>query len=127
MLRALSLALLLAGPSTAGGDAPDGATWRAEDIGGRGIADGARVTLTLNDGHATGHGGCNTFGSSYEIAEGALTFGPMRATRMACAPVLMITERAVFDALRAVTGYRIDETGALLLLAGETVAMRLRR
>jgi len=64
-----------------------------------------------------GSGGCNRFAGSYEQKGGDLKFGPIAATRMACADE-MATEDAFLAALSATARWRI--TGEQLeLLDGE--------
>lgn len=93
-----------------------GAEWQVEDIGGGGIIDGAHVTLTFGDeGRAYGSGGCNRWSGSFTAGGATLAFDPAATTRMACAEALMTLEQAFLTALTQVTGYRIDDTGALVL------------
>ena len=103
-----------------------GVDWRAEDVGGQPVPQGVTVTLRLQGGQATGHGGCNRFGGPYDLTGEGLRLGPLAATRMACPPPRMATETAVFDALSRVTRFDIDETGALVLIAGDAPVMRFR-
>jgi heat shock protein HslJ len=133
-LATAALALLLAG--CAGGSerkagAPEaivGPVWVAEDIAGAPVSGDARITLQLGaDGRVSGRGGCNGYGGSYTLAGDALTFGPLAATKMACAPALMDQEQRYFDTLAKVTHYAVADDGALLLETGEGKEMRLRR
>jgi putative lipoprotein len=66
------------------------------------------ITFDPKSGRVSGSGGCNRFTGSYQAtASGSLTFGPLAATRMACADT-MATEDEFFKALNAVHGYHID-------------------
>ncbi|WP_198378607.1 META domain-containing protein [Neoroseomonas rubea] len=109
-------------------DSPLGATWVAEDIGGRGVVDRARVELALlPDGRAAGRGGCNRFTGGYAVDGTALRFGALAATRMACAPALMEQEQRFFAAMADVRGWRIEHGRLLLTDAGGGVVLRLAR
>jgi heat shock protein HslJ len=55
-----------------------------------------------------------------------LTFGPAAATRMACPGALMQIESAFLAVLARVTHFDMRD-GALLLMAGDRVALQLRR
>jgi heat shock protein HslJ/uncharacterized membrane protein len=103
-----------------------GLVWRAEDVGGRGIPDGAEVTLEFRDGRASGRSGCNRYTGSYTLSGEGLSFGRMAATMMLCPEALMNLERDFLDALSRVTRFDIDPTGALLLIAGDETVVFLR-
>lgn len=69
--------------------------------------------LTLDsDGKVHGNAGCNGLNGSYEQKGESLTFGPLATTRKACPD--MEGEQAFLQALKAVSGFRID--GELLTL-----------
>ena len=64
----------------------------------------------------SGNGGCNGFGSNFELkGDGEITLSDIAATQMAC-PNLDLEGR-FFEVLRAVKGYRIE--GNTLTLTGE--------
>ena len=132
--RAAALALLLAGCTGGSEQAGQGAAaivgpvWVAEEIAGAPAGGAAAVTLQLGaDGRASGRGGCNGYGGAYTLAGDALHFGPLAATKMACAPALMDQEQRYFDTLAQVTRYAVADDGALLLMTGEGTEIRLRR
>lgn len=121
---AAALALLLAGcadtpaPETVSGIV--GPVWVAEDIAGGGIIDNSRITLQLGaDGHASGRGGCNSYGGSYSLTGESLRFSPLAATQMACAEALMNQEQRYFDALAGTVRYALADDGALLLTTAD--------
>ena len=131
---AAALALLLAGCTGAperagqGAGAIVGPVWVAEEIAGAAVSEEAPITLQLGaDGNARGRGGCNGYGGSYTLAGDALHFGPLAATKMACAPALMDQEQRYFDTLAQVARYAVADDGALLLMTGEGKEIRLRR
>ena len=131
---AAALALLLAGCTGASEHAGQGAAtivgpvWVAEEIAGAPAGGEAPITLQLGaDGRASGRGGCNGYGGPYTLAGDALHFGPLAATKMACAPALMDQEQRYFDTLAKVTRYAVADDGALLLTTAEGKEIRLRR
>lgn len=103
-----------------------GVVWRAEDVAGKGIPDGAEVTLELRDGRAAGRSGCNRYTGTAGLTGEGLSFGRMAGTMMLCPDALMALERAYLDALSRVTRFDIDPTGALVLLAGDAPVVLLR-
>ena len=131
---AAAVALLLAGctgvPERAGQGAATivGPVWVAEEIAGAAVSGEAPITLLLGaGGRASGRGGCNGYGGSYTLAGDALHFGPLAATKMACAPALMDQEQRYFDTLAQVARYAVADDGALLLTTAEGKEIRLRR
>src|SRR5688572_26611350 len=87
-----ALAAPAAAPATVDG------TWTAPSLTGR---DGP-PRITLADGKASGHSGCNGFSAGYTTgADGALAFGPVIATKMFCEGEPGTSEQAVFAALAA--------------------------
>jgi heat shock protein HslJ len=132
------LVLLLFIVGCTGGGGPGGAgekpasivgpEWRVEEIAGAPVSGESPITLKLDaGGGASGRGGCNSYGGSYALAGDALHFGPMAATRMACAPALMDQEQRYFDTLAKVERYAVADDGALLLETGDGKEIRLRR
>jgi len=131
---AAALALLLAACTGASEHAGQGVgaivgpVWVAEEIAGAPASGAAPITLQLGaDGNASGRGGCNGYGGPYTLAGDALRFGPLAATKMACAPALMDQEQRYFDTLAQVTRYAVADDGALLLTTAEGKEIRLRR
>jgi heat shock protein HslJ len=127
---ALGLALATLTGAAAMADIPapppiEGATWRAEAIGGNAPPAGAEVTLEIAGGNASGSAGCNRYTGAARLAGNGLSLGPLAATRMACAEPLMAVEQAFLDALARTTRY--DAAGALRLYAGEDEVAVLRR
>lgn len=104
---------------------PEGVTWVAEDIGGKGIIDNTHLTLTMADGAASGSSGCNTYRGQYTHDGLSLTFGPMASTRMACtAEALGNQERDYLDILSKTSGYEMTAEGALLLKSTDGRTLR---
>lgn len=101
-----------------------GVEWSVEAIAGIDDLGGAAPTLFIGtDGSAGGHGGCNRFFARASLDGESLAFAEIGSTFMACAPEVMRVEQAYFAALAAVSAWRIDEGGLLLLDdAGEELA-----
>ena len=105
-----------------------GVTWLVEDIRGGGVVDRAQTTIGFDErGGVHGSSGCNQFNGAAEVAGETLSFGPLAATRRACAEALMDQESKFFAALDAVKGYRFDGPFLLLTDAAGDPLMRLTR
>jgi heat shock protein HslJ len=104
-----------------------GRTWVVEDIGGGGLIDSSNVTLSFGThGRVAGSGGCNRWFAGFELTGESLSIGQAGSTLMACPEALMTQERRFFEALAQVTGFDIDETGALLLTGGDGTLLLAR-
>lgn len=105
-----------------------GAEWVIEDIGGEGIIDSSHATLQFwRDGRFGGSASCNQMMGSYEREGSTLTMSPAGTTRRACAPALENQERKLLKLLSQVESFRIDATGALILLTSEGSTIVARR
>jgi heat shock protein HslJ len=104
----------------------EGIVWRAEDIGGGGIIDRSRATLTFGaDGRISGSASCNGYSGSYALDRGALSFtSALVATQKACAPSLLDQERRFLAILGAARRIELLPTGALLLSTPEGTSLR---
>jgi heat shock protein HslJ len=93
-----------------------GPEWVVEDIGGTGVAEGSRVTLTFaTDGGLSGQAPCNRYATTLAIGGESVSVGQIAATQMMCDEALMTQEQAFFAALAAVGRFDIDGSGALVL------------
>jgi putative lipoprotein len=100
-----------------------GVTWIAEDIGGGGVIDKARSTITFAaDGTVNGSGGCNNFSGKAKVEGERIEIGPLAATRKACIPALSDQEQKFFRALANARLFEIDERTQKLILKDETGA-----
>jgi heat shock protein HslJ len=73
------------------------------------VPSGATVTLTFEDGQASGRAACNSYGGAYDAGDdGSLSFEGFAVTEMACEPELMSLESAYLEALGTLTGFRVD-------------------
>ncbi|WP_249695339.1 META domain-containing protein [Stappia sp. WLB 29] len=117
-------------PDIASGmDTLPGGEWVVEDISRSGIIDNSRVTLIFAaDGQLGGRATCNSYGTRFATNGDRIAIDPRAiSTMMACAPALMNQERKFLDTLPKLTGWRIDETGALLLEGGDGALVKARR
>ena len=95
-----------------------GTQWRFVKLDGRDVPTGVKATLRLeSNGHASGRAGCNSYGGPWTASNGALNFGGMLSTKMACLEPAgtMSTEREVFAALRATARARMQGQELVLL------------
>lgn len=139
LVSVLSGCLILAGCATpeqtdesrsASSEAVVGHTWEWMETttpdGRIDVARPNRYTMRLNpNGEAQLRFDCNHGGSFYEISEGALSLGPLTATRVPCAgnskgPVYM-------NQLGAVRGFFTDNGFLYLELQDDSGMMRFRR
>lgn len=133
LLSAFALAGSLAACSVVGGGATSvppvapeppapparlaGTAWLAEDIDGKGVADGAQSTIEfVDDRRVAGSLGCNRYTGSYSADATGMRFGQLASTRRMCPEALMQQEARFSAALGATRGFRIDRSGAMTLL-----------
>ena len=104
----------------------EGIVWRVEDIGGGGIIDRSRATLTFGpDGSIGGRASCNDYSGTYALERGALSFiSALAVTQKACAPSLMDQERRFLAILAAARRIELLPTGALLVSTPEGDSLR---
>lgn len=82
------------------------------------VSIGVEATLLLEDGTASGSGGCNTFSGSYLLDGVSLTFGrELASTLMACMGDAGALESAYLSLLPQVAAWSIDDE--VLTLAGD--------
>ena len=105
-----------------------GQEWQIEDIAGAGIIDNSHATLHfLPDGRLAGSATCNRIVGSYEGLGNSLAIAPAGTTMMACPEALMAQERKLLDLLPTVSRYKIDASGALLLIGADGTVLTARR
>ena len=124
-MAGLALALVLALTGCAGGGfAPEQPLeqtgWQLENLNGDEPVGDRQLTLSFEDGQATGQAGCNAFGGSYRQQSDSLTFSELMQTLMACpgAEGIMEQERAYMDALGAIERFEL-RNGSLVLFDGQ--------
>ena len=105
-----------------------GPEWVIEDIAGRGVVDNSHAALQfLPDGRLAGSASCNRIIGTYQSERERLALAPAGSTMMACPEALMDQERRLLKLLPTVSKYRIDPTGALLLMSSSGAIIRARR
>ena len=103
-------------------------TWRALAIAGEPVANGVEITLELDEAAAfAGRGGCNRYFGTAGITAERIAFGQVGATRMACPEPAMSEEQRYFQALEAVTGWRVEDDVLELLDDDGAARVRLER
>lgn len=100
------------------------ATWRLVGIGEGGspsqAVGGADVTMAVVGGEVSGSASCNRYFGTVAVGEhGALRFGPIASTMMACADLVMDQERRFLRALESARFYLIGPGGELRLFGSE--------
>ena len=105
-----------------------GTSWRLEDLAGTPVVAGADATLDfLDDTRVAGSGSCNRFSGSVKISEGAVSFGPLIATRMACAEDVTAQENRYLKALEAAERFAFDGPALQIFSKGQTAPLRFVR
>jgi heat shock protein HslJ len=107
------------GASAGEGSSIEGVEWMLAQQAVKGtlgdVDSSVHATLLLEDGQASGSGGCNRFSGSYSLEGSSLVFGPFLSTLMACDDPAGSTEKAYFVNLAAVSSYASD--GSTLTLS----------
>ena len=119
----LVLAALMAKCTTADqGRALLDTEWVLVSLNGDALVEGRTITLSFGGTSLDGSGGCNTYGGSYAVSEEHLRLSELYWTEMACVEPrgLMEQEQAYFQALNAVTSFRLS--GERLELYAESEA-----
>ena len=105
-----------------------GQEWVVENIAGGGVIDASHASLHfLADGRLAGNATCNRILGSYESDGNKLNIKPAGTTMMACPEALMKQERKLLDLLPTIRSYRIDDTGALVLMTQDKKVIVARR
>ena len=99
-----------------------------ENIAGGGVIDDSHASVHfLGDGRLAGNATCNRILGSYESDGNKLNIKPAGTTMMACPEALMKQERKLLDLLPTIRSYRIDDTGALVLMTQDKKFIVARR
>jgi heat shock protein HslJ/membrane-bound inhibitor of C-type lysozyme len=102
-------------------------SWRAETLNGTPLPPDAEVTLDIAGDSLSGKSACNRYFSGVTLSGEGLSLGQGGGTMMACPDPLMAVEQAFLAMLGQVTRFDIDDSGALVLLAGDTAVLTARR
>ena len=114
-IRLLLAALLVASLAACGGSRALAGTWSLSGVQGIPTPSGGTFVITFtSDGKVSGQSGCNTYSGSYTVNGQAIVFGPLAATKKACAAPLMTVETAYLTALQLVNAWQIND-GTLTL------------
>ena len=95
-------------------DALANTAWQLESFGPVGaetpVVEGSTVTLQFDGaGQAGGNGGCNSFGTEYQVQNGTLSFGEIASTLMACADEgISEQEQQYYQALESVGEFEVS-------------------
>ena len=95
--------------------------WRAETINDVPVSIPNPVTLSFNEGNASGRSGCNQYSGMVEYDNSHIKFGTLISTEMACiAGNAMQVETAYLSGLQSVRAYSFDGSGKLILRGNKT-------
>ena len=104
------------GPSGAE-DSLSGTQWRLASFETAGeetpVAEGTTVTLQFQaGGQAVGSGGCNSYGTEYEVQGSTISFGDVISTMMACEDeAIMVQENRFYTALQSAGEFEMTADG----------------
>jgi len=99
--------------------------WRPTHIGEMRLDDDGDMFVQFEaDGQVSGHGGCNRFFGTYELANGALQIGALGSTRMACAEPAMSFELAFLEALQSPSATTLVADKLIFRIAQDEVTLR---
>jgi heat shock protein HslJ len=101
-------------------------TWELFELKGGAVDGDDPPTLKFESGRVDGFGGINRLSGSYNQTQGALTFGPLRATRKGGPPAAMRLEGQFANILSQVDRFEIQD-GRLVLFGNNEVLAKLRR
>ena len=89
--------------------------WQAVSIAGEPVVAGHEPTAIFSPIEVSGTTGCNSYGGSYTDADGAIEFGPMRMTLMACSDEIGEVEGRYVAAMTGATTATVDAEGRLVI------------
>ncbi len=78
------VAIMLVACGGTGGDPLNDTSWELAAIGKQSPLVGTTITLSFEDGLASGTSGCNSYGSAYQVNGDEIEFQEFEATLMAC-------------------------------------------
>ncbi|KPQ08111.1 MAG: Heat shock protein [Rhodobacteraceae bacterium HLUCCA12] len=101
--------------------------WQVVSLAGRDLGADDRVTIDFAEGRVSGISGCNRYTGPVTVSEdGAIAFGLLATTRMACAGDPPEIEDAFVEAIGTVDRFQVVR-GDLVLLAGDEAVIRAER
>lgn len=104
-----------------------GTSWTFVSIASVPVAGDRPTSLQFDGARLSGSAGCNRFSGSYAITDGALTAGPLMATKMACPGAGMAQESAFFVLMRGPVSLTFAADGRLILTGAEGQTAVLKR
>lgn len=105
-----------------GGAELTGISWRPIMVGDQAIPEDSGMFIRFEvDGSIKGHGGCNGFFGSLEQTKSGIEVGPLGATRMACAEIIMNREMVFMDAVQKTRDFKTASDSMSLLDEGSSV------
>ena len=111
----LGMAVLFSLNAAAVAEELAGTAWRPVKIGDVALPSNSGIFIRFEgDGRITGNGGCNGFFGSYRLADHAIAFDHLGATRKACPQPVMDRESLFMNALAEARTFVRDETGLTL-------------
>jgi heat shock protein HslJ len=130
MLMLLSLALTLPACGSGTSASLTGTSWKLTTWEAGGVqnptAPGVETSLVFgNDDQVSGNLGCNSFGGTYSVTNGKITFGNLMSTLMACQEPQMSQETHAFQVLRGTASYTLK--GDVLTITNGTLSLTLER
>ncbi|WDR04122.1 META domain-containing protein [Devosia algicola] len=100
--------------------------WQIVTIAGNPVIGETDLSFSIATDHrGGGNAGCNSYFAQINIDGQQLTVGPIAATRMACAPAVMVQEAALFAALENVWTYKLTKSELVLLGTDGAVLLKL--
>lgn len=78
------IVLLLTGCASIEGDPLEGTAWELYAISKGRPIEGTTITISFEDGIASGTSGCNSYSGDYQLRGDEIEFGMMASTLMAC-------------------------------------------
>jgi len=119
------LSTLLSGTAQAD-PALAGSEWQPSEIAGSDVpAEPEMFVRFAAEGRLEGHGGCNAFFGSYQLAGDKIEIGPLGATRRACEEPVMDRELRLFEELGKATSWARDGIHLSLSDASGEISIRL--
>lgn len=106
-----------------------GTQWRFVHVAGHDVPPAVKATLVFeSNGHVSGRAGCNGYGGPWSASNGALHFGSMISTKMACLEPAgaMQIEHDVFATLRETSLAHMRDGRLVLLDANGAVLATLQ-
>lgn len=95
LITIFAIVLSACGPGTSQ-DPLAGTSWMLTSIGNQGVVPGSNVTLSFQDGRASGNAGCNSYGGEYQLKGDTLKIEQLVSTLMACADSSMMDQETTY-------------------------------